>query len=421
MQQTNSSMFQKTHIKQMPFIVWCVLIGTLIVRTSYFMAWPFLVITLYREYGATATEVGFMLAMSALVGVIAGFYTGHLSDIIGRKRIIIAGCLVSSLTYLGISQANQLNQFYFLIVACGLMRPMIEEPSKALISDSINDLTRRELAMNMRYFAINVGGALGPLLGVKLAVSHPESLFLIASVAYLGYAMTLLFAFQYYIDNKISHSKKPQPMATVLQGIKNDSRFIKLVAANVLMMFVYAHYSSTIPQIVARSGSTDTEMLIAGMVLINTLTVILFQFPLLKLLQRFSLTFRAKLGVCLMGASQLIFIASPVDSVHGLFAACFVLSLGEVIAFPTINVQIDRLAPPKLRGAYFGAASLHTLGFVLAPIVGGMIIDSSDAMWLFCLCLMLCLITLYFYANFEKQDSVEPRITQLSNQHKPKK
>tara|TARA_Y100000588_G_C14266640_1_gene930217 strand:+ start:2185 stop:2649 length:465 start_codon:yes stop_codon:yes gene_type:complete len=152
-------------------------------------------------------------------------------------------------------------------------------------------------------------------------------------------------------------------------------------------------------------------MLIAGMVLINTLTVILFQFPLLKLLQRFSLTFRAKLGVCLMGGSQLIFIVSPVDSVHGLFAACFVLSLGEVIAFPTINVQIDRLAPPKLRGAYFGAASLHTLGFVLAPIVGGMIIDSSDAMWLFCLCLMLCLITLYFYANFEKQDSVEPRIT----------
>ncbi len=241
MQQTNSNMFQKTHIKQMPFIVWCVLIGTLIVRTSYFMAWPFLVITLYREYGATATEVGFMLAMSALVGVIAGFYTGHLSDIIGRKRIIIAGCLISSLTYFGISQANQLNQFYFLIVACGLMRPMIEEPSKALISDSINDLTRRELAMNMRYFAINVGGALGPLLGVKLAVSHPESLFQIASVAYLGYAMTLLFAFQYYIDNKISHSKKPQPMATVLQGIKNDSRFIKLVAANVLMMFVYAH------------------------------------------------------------------------------------------------------------------------------------------------------------------------------------
>ncbi len=112
-----------------------------------------------------------------------------------------------------------------------------------------------------------------------------------------------------------------------------------------------------------------------------------------------------------MGGSQLIFIVSPVDSVHGLFAACFVLSLGEVIAFPTINVQIDRLAPPKLRGAYFGAASLHTLGFVLAPIVGGMIIDSSDAMWLFCLCLMLCLITLYFYANFEKQDSVEPRIT----------
>ncbi|MDN3611429.1 MDR family MFS transporter [Vibrio ostreicida] len=410
MQQASSSMFQKTHIKQIPFIVWCVVVGSLIVRTSYFMAWPFLVVTLYRDYGATATEVGTMLAMSALVGVLAGFYSGHLSDLVGRKRIIVAGCVMSSLAYFGISQAYHINHFYFLIVVCGLMRPMIEEPSKALISDSIDDPTRRELAMNLRYFAINLGGAIGPLLGIQFAVSSPDFLFLITSGAYLGYAIALLVAFQYYPDNNIRESKESQPLIIVLRAIKNDTRFIKMMVANILMMFVYAHYSSTLPQIVTRSGHAETEMIIASMVLINTLTVILFQFPLLKLLQRFSLTARAKLGVALMGVSQIIFAASPVDSMYGLFTACFILSLGEVIAFPTINVQIDNLAPPKLRGAYFGVASVQTLGYVLAPLIGGLIIDSSEAVWLYALCLVLCGLTLYFYASFANQGSAKSRI-----------
>ncbi|NOI30471.1 MDR family MFS transporter [Vibrio coralliilyticus] len=398
----NSSLFQSSHLKHIPFIVWSVLIGTLIVRVSYYMAWPFLVVTLYRDYGASATEVGSMLAMSALVGVLAGFYTGHWSDIIGRQRIIVTGCLVSSLAYFGLSESEQLLHFYLLIVACGLMRPMIEEPSKALISDRIDAPLPRELAMNLRYFAINVGGAVGPLLGVTLAVSHPEALFQITSVTYLSYALALLIAFR-YSGYQPSHRLAVHPgLFAVLQTAKRDGRFMKLLLANLLMMFVYAHYSSTLPQVIARSASTDKEMIIAGMVLINTLTVIIFQFPLLKWLQRYSLTLRAKLGVFLMGLSQLVFAASSIDTVYIWFGGCFLLSLGEVIAFPTINVQIDRLAPEHLRGAYFGLASLHTLGFVFAPLVGGLILDVTDAMWLFSLCMMLCLITLFVYSHYEK-------------------
>ena len=37
------------------------------------------------------------------------------------------------------------------------------------------------------------------------------------------------------------------------------------------------------------------------------------------------------------------------------------MSLAETILFPTMNVHIDRLAPAKLRGAYFGAASFMSL------------------------------------------------------------
>jgi len=413
MSQTTSNMFQMSHLKQLPPVVWSVLVGTLIVRTSYFMAWPFLVVILYRDYGATATEIGSMLAVSALVGVVTGFYSGHLSDLIGRKRIIISGCLVSALAYFGLSQASELHQFYILIVMCGLMRSMIEEPSKALISDWVDNLTRRELAMNLRYFAINVGGALGPFLGVQLAISNPEGLFTITSVTYAVYAVALLMVFHRYAEKRERCNGQHESILNVIGVIRNDSRFIRLVMANLFMMFVYAHYGSTIPQIITRSGGDNAEVIIAALILINTLTVVLFQFPLLRLMQRFSLVTRARAGVVLMAISQLMFIALPREAEYGWYAASFVLSLGEVIAFPTINVQIDRLAPARLRGAYFGAASFVSLGFAIAPIAGGMILDFLSPVWLFGSCTVMCLFTLYLYGNLQKQES---NVTLVSEQ-----
>ena len=49
-------------LRQFPPLVWTVILGTFMVRTSYYMVWPFLSILLYREYGLSATAIGAMLA-----------------------------------------------------------------------------------------------------------------------------------------------------------------------------------------------------------------------------------------------------------------------------------------------------------------------------------------------------------------------
>jgi predicted MFS family arabinose efflux permease len=52
-----------------------------------------------------------------------------------------------------------------------------------------------------------------------------------------------------------------------------------------------------------------------------------------------------------------------------------VLSLGEVILFPTLQLQVDRLAPSHMKGSYFGAAGLSGIGFGLGPFVGGFMLQ----------------------------------------------
>lgn len=404
----SESLFQKQRIKRFNFSVWTVLTGTLLARTSYFMAWPFLIVFLYEDYGASAIEVGTMLAVSAVVGAGTGLYSGYLSDKLGRKWVMVLGSWIASISYTGIALASEVWQFYVLIMMTGLMRPMIEAPAKAAIGDNLKDSKDRELALNIRYFLLNLGGALGPLIGITLALSQPQNLFFVAGGTYVVYGFWLLLG----IERKGTFTK-PDPsqlpnFAATLNVIRKDNIFVKLMVANFIMMFVYAQAESSIPQVIVRSSIADAAQLIAGLVLVNTLTIIVFQFPMLKWLEHVPLFVRTRIGMILMAIAQIGFLFTPNDWPLGWGIACFILSLGEVIAFPTLNVQIDRMAPPHLRGSYFGAAALYSLGFAIAPLLGGVVIEMLSAYWLFVLCFILCLVMIWLYWLAEHtEDNVE--------------
>lgn len=409
------SLFEWQRIQRFNFSVWTVLAGTLFARTSFFMAWPFLIVFLYQDYGATAVEVGTMLASSAVVGAVTGLYSGYLSDKFGRKWVMVAGALAASVAYTGIGMANQIWHFYVLIILAGLMRPMIEAPAKAVLGDNLSNLKDRELAMNIRYFLLNLGGAIGPLIGITLGLAHPQVLFIATGITYLIYALWLLMA----IERKGHHVKPDTSLlpnfARTLRVISKDSIFVKMMVANFIMMFVYAQMESSIPQVIVRSSVSDAAQLVASLVLVNTLTIIIFQFPTLKWLEHVPLFVRTRIGMVLMMLAQVGFLFTPTDWPYGWYIAGFILSMGEVIAFPTLNVQIDRMAPAHLRGSYFGAAALYSLGFAIAPLVGGVVIESLNPSWLFGVCIVLCLGMIWLYWLAEHQEDPVQREVAAQN------
>ncbi|MCG6358485.1 MFS transporter [Vibrio fluvialis] len=409
------SLFEWQRIQRFNFSVWTVLAGTLFARTSFFMAWPFLIVFLYQDYGATAVEVGTMLASSAVVGAVTGLYSGYLSDKFGRKWVMVAGALAASVAYTGIGMANQIWHFYVLIILAGLMRPMIEAPAKAVLGDNLSNLKDRELAMNIRYFLLNLGGAIGPLIGITLGLAHPQVLFIATGITYLIYALWLLMA----IERKGHHVKPDTSLlpnfARTLRVISKDSIFVKMMIANFIMMFVYAQMESSIPQVIVRSSVSDAAQLVASLVLVNTLTIIIFQFPTLKWLEHVPLFVRTRIGMVLMMLAQVGFLFTPTDWPYGWYIAGFILSMGEVIAFPTLNVQIDRMAPTHLRGSYFGAAALYSLGFAIAPLVGGVVIESLNPSWLFGVCIVLCLGMIWLYWLAEHQEDPVQREVAAQN------
>ncbi|CCO44468.1 putative Permease of the major facilitator superfamily [Vibrio nigripulchritudo SOn1] len=399
--ENQESLFQWQRVKRFNFTIWTVLGGTLLARTTYFMAWPYLIVFLYQDYNASALEVGSMLAASAVVGVVSGLYSGYLSDKFGRKWVMISGSLIAVLAYGGIGVASEIWQFFVLLMLCGLMRSMIEAPAKAVIGDNLSDGKDRELALNIRYFVLNLGGAIGPLIGISLALAAPQKLFLVTGISYLIFALWLWLSFARFPEKRNHEDCEVPDFKATIKVIARDKIFQILLIANLTMMFVYAQLESSLPQVLVRSSVADAATLIASLVLVNTLTIIVFQFPMLKLMEKVPLFKRTQIGMVLMGVGMVGFIATPEDWAIGWGMACFIISLGEVIAFPTLSVQIDQLAPEHLRGSYFGAAALYSLGFAIAPLVGGAMLDKLDADWLWALCGLLCLIMIWLYRLVE--------------------
>lgn len=85
--------------RQFTPLVWIVILGTFMVRTSYYMVWPFLSILLYREYDLSATFIGLLLGGSMALSTLVSFYGGWLSDRFGRRSTLLAGCLVAMLCF----------------------------------------------------------------------------------------------------------------------------------------------------------------------------------------------------------------------------------------------------------------------------------------------------------------------------------
>ncbi len=57
--------------RQFTPLVWIVILGTFMVRTSYYMVWPFLSILLYREYDLSATFIGLLLGGSMALSTLS--------------------------------------------------------------------------------------------------------------------------------------------------------------------------------------------------------------------------------------------------------------------------------------------------------------------------------------------------------------
>ncbi|MFL4214602.1 MFS transporter [Enterobacter mori] len=388
-------------LKTFPSTVQALLFFTFVIRFSYFMAWPFIAVIMTQNYHMSPIAIGVAMTSSALISVVLGMYGGQISDRMGRRVILLLGCGFSTVGYITLAQATGMGLFIVGLMIIGVCFAWVDPPVRALMSDLLGDRRRRALALQMRYYLINVAAVFGPLVGLVFGLTSQKGTFLITGLTYLPFFVYVLLFIPAgkLLGEEQSGGAPAIKLHQVMGIIARDRIYIAALLCSILCSVVFIHYEAVLPQYLLLLNSNAAVKLITLILVTNACTVLVFQSFIMRFLEQMTLPKRILLGGIIFALSQLCFFATRSTDIWIWLTFTAVFSIGEAILMPNLNILLDQLAPAEHRGAYLGASTLSTLGVAVGPLIGGALLAMTGAGVFICtalLSLLLCTIIYTF-------------------------
>lgn len=388
----------KNYLSQFNIIVWVLLIGTVFARGSSFMTLPFLAIYLSRM-DLHPFLIGLAIGVSPFMAIVGGFIGGHLSDRFGRKPIILIALFSIAFVYFGFSIADSPSWFIILNALNGFCNSFFEPTSQALIADLTNQENRMK-AYSLRYTAINIGGALGPVLGAYLASTSSNMTFIMTGSTYLIYGIVMLILMRGFTSS--DKQQQVQVKNTFYEAftiVKRDKAFRYLILGIILVNIGYSQMDSNLPQHIEVSLENGI-FLYSVLLSINAILVVLLQLPITHYVEKFK-----PMNVMIFGSITLSAGLIGFSFVNGWVTSIIAMTLftiGEILIFPSNSLLIDQLAGEQLRGIYFGASQFRKIGNFVGPIIGGILLDHTGGQQMFLIITIMTLGSIFFFTLWSR-------------------
>jgi len=180
----------QTYIKEYHPIVHVLIFGTTLITLTSSMSMPFLAIFLSQSANLDFATIGFIIGIGPLAGTFCGLIGGVLSDFIGRKKLMLLSLIGLSIAFFGFITTTNIIGLMFFSILRGLAQAFFGTVSKALMADLTPDSKRYKMFAN-RYLAMNIGFAVGPMLGTFLGIGGSTIAFVLTSSLYVIYAAVL--------------------------------------------------------------------------------------------------------------------------------------------------------------------------------------------------------------------------------------
>ncbi|QQE79484.1 MFS transporter [Alicyclobacillus sp. SO9] len=399
-------------------VVWWIVGATAVTRITQFMVMPFLALYMAVHTHAGTATIGLAIGMAALTSTVFGFIGGPFADKYGRKGIMVLAMIISAVALAGFANARVTWVFFVLSALNGLTRTLFGPASQAMLTD----VTSPELRSNvfaMRYWAINVGASMGPVVGGYLGtVATGWTFYLAAAVSGL-YGIVILLIFPESSKLGAERAERPvlmktmQTMKTILgkyfhpvqsgkarraefknrtakkganlpeitfrkalQTVFADKALLLFVLATIFSNIGYSQVESTLPQFMGQMFTSHLAARTYAWVLTsNAVEVVILQLPLTKITNKFGLIPSMVLGQVLFGIGYVGLGFST--GLWSFVASMLVVTMGEIIVFPRNSEYLSVLAPDNLRATYFGASTLRSIGFFLGPWIGGWMLGKA--------------------------------------------
>ncbi|MER5641335.1 MFS transporter [Kitasatospora sp. NPDC002227] len=355
---------------------------------------PLMVIHFSRLYGAATA--GLMTLVVALATVACNLVGGHLSDVYGRRRVLMAGEAGAFLSFVGLAVVNSplthsgpATYLLYLTATCsaGVALPANE----AMIVD-VSTPESRTTVYTVNYWVVNLAFMFGSLVGGILYDGYFFQLLLAASCSTLGIFLVTLLALSETAPPEAAAN--PRGVRSALVGyvsVARDRVFLRLILAALLVWCVEVQISSSIAvrlgsdfpaQRLISLGSWTVDVdgvnVLGILRAVNTLLIVACALWVGRLLSRYDNQLRMVVGISVFTLGYLVWAVS--SSAWALILATFVVTFGEIAALPVNQALLADLVPAEARTKYMAAYGLHVrLGYLVGSL--SVILSSVASRW----------------------------------------
>ena len=344
----------------------------------YYLAAPLLLIQL----NANPIELGLVAAISSSIHMVMAHFMGHLSDRLGRRRLIITAPALFISSCLAMTVAREIKVILALSVINGFCLSMFWPSFQAWVVDrqTGTGLARNIGSFNMSWTAANL---LGPVFSGFLYSLHPRLPFFVSAAI----AFILFFLVWGSLHERQDPPLVPERPASGEEG--HDRRIFLYMAwvANFATWFIIGNCRYQFPKL-ARELNIPPQII--GLLLGSTGFALFMGFFILRKGERWHFKTLHLLGAqFLLGGGVLVLLLS---SQPILFASGFIMigTSGSVTYYSSLYYAVHIL---KAKGRGSGLhESILGGGAVLGPILGGIAAQYEGLRAPYLLCLVvLCM------------------------------
>jgi MFS transporter, DHA1 family, multidrug resistance protein len=358
-----------------------------------------------RDLGAGPALIGFVMGASTLTGIVVKLPAGALSDVFGRRRLLVAGALVFAtlpFTYLAVSTLLALILLRFVH---GLATAIFGPVASASLSD-VAPATSRGTWLSTYSTAQGAGQARGPVLaGYLIAAGRYDLAFIAAGV--VGLAVPLIVA-RWRWASPASHRAPWQEFKHGVAEVGRD-RLVLVTSGAQAAQFVLNGMLNAFLPLYGREvlGLTPSELgWLFGLQTVTTLAIR----PVIGVLSdRAGRRWVIVTGLTVCGAAVLsISIAANLAAV---VTAILTYAAGVATTTAATSAYITDITRRARYGAAHGVfGTIYDVGDALGPIAAGFLVAAVGYATMFQVMAAVALVMAVAFAVTSRPAAIE-RVT----------
>ena len=340
----------------------------MLVNRSGTMVLPFM--TLYltgKEMHRTLSEAGFVMALFGLGSIIGAYFGGKFSDKIGFYKVQLFTLIGGGMMFIVLGQMKS----YPLICVVTFFLSIINEAFRPANSSSIafySNSENRTRSYSLNRLAINLGWAVGATIGGLVAAFNYELLFWIDGLTNI-LAAGLLF---YFLKPQIQLKKEADQDITKTEVVPEmmsaykDKSYLWFLVLMTLFSCCFVQLFTTIPKYF-RDDMHLNERYIGFIMAVNGIIIVAIEMVLVYTLEKKNKNTQWIIIGLVMCTFSYLSLLIPGNAKYISLVMILFITVGEIMAFPFMNVFWIQRANDKNRGQY---AALYTMSWGIGNTVG---------------------------------------------------